>query len=738
MNYRLDRKLLLAMVMFLSAAHLGILPVAAQDTATAVEAASLEEVMVTAQKRVQNIQDVGVAVTAIGKTGLAMIGHQDVSALATQVPSLQVEQIPSLTIFNIRGVSQNDFQDIQEAPIAFYDDEVYFSALGAISGQMFDLERVEVLRGPQGTLFGRNATGGLVQVITAKPTKDLQGFASVTAGSFSQLASEAAIGGPLTEAIRARVAMSTNHYDGYVRNLVGEDGPASRFYAGRAQLEADIGTQGRLLIKIEGLRNDHEVFATYTHASAGLDADGLGFALGPTEDFWGTCEGCDALGYRAGDNPLVTSLESPRYFDRTFWNGMIRYAQDLGFAELTSITDYQDLHKAYIEDSDGSPLTALSVNGLQDLKQFSEELRLAGDTERLNWVAGLYTLQVDSDFGGGGDLPGFGLAANFRGNQQTRSYAIFAQGEQKLSEVFSVILGARYGSDRKTYDYSVVENLTPADFTFNSSTFPHLARRTFHNYSGKIELDAKPNPDTLLYLSVNRGTKSGGFGVPVFNPEPDKIPFDQEALVNYEGGFKLALADGRVNFNGAMFHYDYRGYQAFSTDGLSQSITNKPAEVSGAEVEFSARAAAALDLNVFVTHLFTAEVNDIALPGGRVTDRTMPAAPEWSVGGAVSYTTQISTGSLLLSTNWKYDSEQYFTTFNAPVDLRPSAAIGNVRVSYTNNGSNWEAAFFVNNVTDKAYPVYGQDMSSLFGSAKYVYAPPRWYGGTLTYRFGTR
>jgi iron complex outermembrane recepter protein len=168
---------------------------------------TLTEVVVTAQKREQKLQDIGIAVTAVNNHLLELAGKTDIKALVSVVPSLQINQYsPAQTSFNIRGISQNDFNDSQEGPVAFYNDEVYVSTAGAIAGQTFDLDHVEVLRGPQGTLFGRNATGGLVHVITAKPTKDFESYVTLSGGSHGQFSTEAAISGPFTDRMRGRLS----------------------------------------------------------------------------------------------------------------------------------------------------------------------------------------------------------------------------------------------------------------------------------------------------------------------------------------------------------------------------------------------------------------------------------------------------------------------------------------------------------------------------------------------------
>ena len=701
------------------------------------------EIVVTAQKREQSIQDVALAVTALGTAALQSMGRQDVTALAGQVPSLQVNQYsPTITVFNVRGVSQNDFADSQEAPIAFYNDEVYIGALGAISGQTFDLDRIEILRGPQGTLFGRNATGGLVQIITAKPTRTLQGFASVTVGSHGQIATEAAIGGPLSDRVRARLSVTSNHHGGYIDNDVGPDRGGTRFFGGRFQVEADVGSSGKLLVKLEGLRNDNDRSSgIYSHVSTGVTADGLGYKLAPGEDFWGTCAGCDAIGYKDVDgNPFTISSDIDPRFDRKFWSASVRYEHDLGDATFLSLTNYQNLRKTYGEDSDMSPNPVFVYTTDQDLYQASQEFRLSGESDRFTWLLGAYGMKIRTDNHYIADLSqSLGVTESYGGRQTTESVALFGQGEYYLIDEISVVLGARYSWDWKKFDFmhteSYADGSAPSIFRFNTTTNPDLAKQKFDGLSFKAQVNFHPNDDVLVYAGVNRGIKSGGFGVQAFQPiNPATLPFGQEQLTNYEAGFKVSMLDRKINLNGTVFYYDYKDYQAFSVVGLSQFVTNRPAEVAGAELELQIRPGRGLYLSGFLTRLDT-KVRDIALPSGRLADRVMPQAPSLSLGGLVRYEFAAGPGVLALQSDWKYDSFQYFSAFNAPIDREPGRVVGNVRLSYTADGEHWEFAGFINNVTNKEYRVYNLDLSSSFGSSQQTYSRPRWFGGSVKYSF---
>jgi iron complex outermembrane receptor protein len=484
------------------------------------------------------------------------------------------------------------------------------------------------------------------------------------------------------------------------------------------------------------MRNDRDrQGGIYSHAAAIPDALGLGTFVGANENPWGTCNGCDALGFAEPDrDPFTATFNGPNHFSRTFWAVTARYEQDLGGATLTSITDYQDLRKRYGEDADMSPATNFSYVTAQDLYQVSQELRVSGETDRLNWLAGLYGIKIHTKNGYVTDTSGaFGLLEEYDSVLDTESVAAFGQLEYKLSDQFAVIGGLRYSRDWKRFDFVHSENGVQ-DFVFNKTLFPTFAKRRFSDYSGKIELDFRPSRNAFFYASLNRGTKSGGFGTQAFGPfDPATIAFDGEVLTNYEGGMKLTLLDRTTTFNVAGFYYKYDGYQSFELLGVTQLIRNKPARIKGLEVEFTTRPVAGLYLQAFLT-LLDGRVKNVRVPSGDILDRDMPQAPSVSLGGLIRYEFAAGPGRLALQTNWKHDSRQNFSTFNAPVDREPGRWVGDARISYAFEDMPLEAAVFVNNLTDRKYRLYNLDLSGPFGFTQQTYARPRWFGGSLTYR----
>lgn len=716
----------------------------AQAAAAAVApAAEVGEVIVTAQKRSQDIQKVGVAMSALGSEALRSVGRQDVTALANLVPSLEVNQYsPTITVFNIRGVSQNDFTDAQEAPIAFYQDEVYVASLGAITGMNFDIDHAEILRGPQGTLFGRNATGGLVQFFSAKPTDHLTGFLTLTYGTFNQFATEGAISGPLGDKVEGRLAFTTNNSGGYIKNTIGPSLGNAKFWAFRPQLKVELSPDDKLSLKVQVLRNDHERNAgLYSWAASAPNAQGLGTYVGPHDNPFGTCNGCDEFGYvNTSGSPYVQTENRVPVFDRTYVDASARYEHRFSFATLTSIFDYQHLSKDYGEDSDVSPNPVFAYDTHQRFWQISEELRLAGETRKLHWITGLYLLDIHSknDYQISATQI-LGFQNNYGGVLSTHSIAVFGQAEYALTEQFSIIGGLRYSYDRKHLEYYDITNGVQ-DFDF-ATTYPDLASlrtQNFGNWSGKIEADYKPTSHALIYFSVNRGTKSGGFstlsGGPFAHAAVAAIPFGQEVLTNYEGGVKLTLLNRTTHVAASGFDYVYDGYQAFTNIGLSQVVHNYNAWDRGFEISADTRPMKGLTLSAFATVL-NSRIENLTTPTGALINPQLPQAPKFTLGWTARYEFDLGPGVAAISTDWKHDSSQYLEAYNGPTDYEPGRTIGNLRITYAPAKTRFEAAFFVNNLGDVHYRVYNLDLAGLLGILNQTYARPRTFGGSLTYKF---
>ena len=626
-----------------------LLVLIASALATTVHAQVLEEIVVTAQKREQSIQDVGIAITAMTGDQMEALGLDNAQQITAQVPGATTIQPngPSAYFTSIRGVGQNDFSgDHQESPVAVYLDEVYISAAAGAGFQLFDMERAEVLRGPQGTLFGRNATGGLVHYITRKPSEELDGYVRLTAGSNSQFKAEGAVGGPLGESVSARISFLSNTHDPYITNRIGTDLNNGDDWAVRGQLLFDLSERTSWLWSARAGEQDIDT-GFFDHEVARLNAEGLGVSMPGLLDFQGAGDSlvpdyADTDGdVYAGEYNVIgfNKLETSGITSNLSWDG-----ERMSFA---SITDFSTLEKDYIEDSDASPNDFFAFFLKSDLDQFSQEFRLSGETEKSDWVVGLYYLDISGDFSNGGiaqnffsaQFPGFGLndpSLNFLGlnnpfSTNTTSAAAFGQIEYAMTDEWSVTAGVRVTREEKDVNFEsnfaifgVTDRSSPVltndgfdaggpYFVYNDQAagagptgvaFGLTETDTPSNnisetlVTAKLQLDYRPSDNTLVYFSYNRGIKAGGFNAPLdptdlFDGIPENgtiinMRFDEEVLNAFETGFKREFADGAVRLNASAYYYDYNDYQAFRLEGLTLFVFNTDSTIWGGEVELQA------------------------------------------------------------------------------------------------------------------------------------------------------
>ena len=733
-------------------AAIAALAVGVSGTAFAQDAAASQrglddEIVVTAQKREQNLQDVGVSVTAFSGKMMADLGFRNSTDLIAQTPGLQLVSPNggSSNFFALRGVTQNDFTDHQESPVATYIDEVYVSQAAGTGFQLFDLDRVEVLRGPQGTLFGRNATGGLVHFLTKKPGDVLDGYLTVGVGSYDQVRAEGALGGPLGEGIKARISAATDHYDGWLKNRIGPDLNNGNNVAGRFQLLLEPVDDLSILLNVRGSRQRIRAGA-YSHATGVIGPDGLGQFVGANENPYGTCAGCDQNGYVDNDGNIWKGDYNTIGFNRVkSWGGTATVNWKAGDISLTSITDISRLRKRYLEDSDASPVNFLTFGLSSDVDQFSEEFRLNGDHGAFRWVAGVFYLDIDGDYGSRFNLPQLDTLLNNVYDQKSKSLALFGQAEYDLGDQFTAIAGLRWSRDRKRFAYlSAAEdnagNPLGTILDYSLATTPQAKDKT-SDWSARVQLNYKPTDDVLLYASWNRGLKGGGYNAPldvsgIFDPVtgiPDlaRMKFRSEVLYSYEAGVKYTLPDRLGRFNASIFHYDYHNYQAFDFQGLTQFVFNAPARINGIDAELALRPAPGLDLS-FGASLLDAKAKRIPLPDGSRAIRDIVLAPDVTLNGMIRYEWPMFGGSVAAQLDGRYLSSHYFNISNAPTTREKGYAVGNVRVSYTTADDRITIAAFAKNITKNQYRIIAFDVSSL-GLVENYPGMPRWFGLELSY-----
>lgn len=800
---------------------------------SAVAEGVLEEVIVTAQKREQSVQDVGISITSFTGEQLKTLGFDSSIDIARMTPGVHVGGSlgGQTSLFTIRGVTQNDFTDSVESPVAVYVDEGYIAMGQGQSFSLFDIERVEVAKGPQSTLFGRNATGGVIHYVTRKPTRELEMEGKVTYGSYDSVTAEGAVGGPLGETLSGRLAVYYNRFDEILDNgYSAADAPlhpglgipmAGSAGGGQDEWNDDsVAVRGQLLFEPN---DDMDLLVMGNYARSDVSSGPYQSSPSvPVFDAQGrlvntvradpdeVCEaitigvaGCTPVPFVDGENPNIPGIlvlgpagvedglrpvpggdffgyvdpdGSGNDFDADFafddldrfesWGFTGKFTWDLGFATLSSVSDYKDFDKRVLMDVDAAPVPQSIYQSQAETTQFSQEVRLNGELERARWVAGIYYLNIDNSTVNGLALPansplfGFvapgvvaplaGLDANGVIDLQTDSYSGFGQIEYDLTDEWMFTIGARVIQEEKEYEFSSPAFVNFSDSVIDTEVSPFslpidsLGNLSYEDdygktlWAGKVQLDWKPNDDVLFFFGINRGVKAGSYNAQAQDGsprlDPDEIRYKEEVLTNYEGGVKSTLFDGRVRLNGSVFYYDYNDYQAFLFVQSSGTVTNNDARTIGTEWELIMQPADGWDLMLSMAY-FDAEVKDLELAPTLQVDVDPSFAPPLQFAGLARYEWPALGGTLAVQGDFNYSDSFYYNIRNFDSQKYDDYVVGNFRVSYTTADERWTLAGFVNNVADAKYGVIGFDLATLCGCNEDYYGKPRWFGVSLSFSY---
>jgi iron complex outermembrane receptor protein len=757
----------------------------------------LEEIIVTAQKRAQNSQDIGISLSAIGGDDLNKLGVVNATDITKSMPAVVLTQPngPSSFSLAIRGVTQNDFADHQESPAAIYVDDVYVSQMAGLAFSIFDIDRVEVLRGPQGTLFGRNATGGLANFITRRPTDEDGGYINTTFGEHNLTRVEGALNGAVRDGVDARFSFESNHYDPLFNNVAGgaADAENGNDWAVRGQLLFKLPDDAQLLLIARRSSEDVHAGSWEEYATKPI-GNGVDVFLPANQNFYGTCPGCNGSGL-TNSGPFTIRDNISGYARLQTSGATAKYTQDFDSTTFTVIGDYSKLTKNYQEDSDASPYTLFEFFNGSNVNQESIEFRLNGGDQKLNWTTGLYGLRIDGSYYEGWIGPAFFTAQEFvsptnpnngygipgawpygkfpywttggvpgpdGGTPETKSpydlltksYAAFGQVEYRFTDLIGLTVGARFTGDKKDYNFSwfpfeyfpqniadPIKLLTP---TTKFALQSYSNSRSDDLWSGKAQLDFHISQDMLAYASYNRGVKGGGFNAPLFPltiTDLGTLTFKPEVLTSYEVGFKSEFLDHKLRWNGAVYYYDYKNYQALIyTSGLEQLILNANATHKGGESEVDWVPTEAWRFSAGLAYV-DALVKDI--PGLCCTatgkpiygDFTPGNAPRWTANALARYTFPFWTGHMALQVDGNYLSRFWFNLSDLPVVEQSGFGLANARVDYSPHGDKLDVGMSVENLANKHYGVMGFDNTSINGLAQVYPGMPRWFKVHINYRF---
>lgn len=690
--------------------------------------AGLEEIVVTAQKQEQNISRVPMSITAVTSRAIETRGLQNVSELTGIVPSLQVGPSTGVLTPFLRGIGTTANALGNEPSVATYVDGIYFSRVPAGFFALSNLERVEALEGPQGTLFGRNASGGVISLVTKNPSHDSALKGEIGYGNYDTITGSMYGTSGLSDKVAIDLSMAGRYQrDGFGRNIITSHRASySDYFTARSKLLFEPSDLTRLAIG-----------GTYSYSKTGLRGN----------TYPGTTQG-----FLTAPRDLLLPL--PDYYDqRSNLDGYmkataklvdLRVEQEFSFARLTSISAYMVQNESIpTNDTDYGPRPDFVVSFASTLKQFSQELQLASlPNERLQWLLGLYYYRNHSSY----DYIEFrgvpaGVGLNAYATQLSKSYAAFAQATYEILPRLSVTAGARLSRDIVTANGRTDRNLTPPVTIVQ----PPPGKEKGNKLTFRTAIDYKPTPDTTLYASFSRGYKAGAFTLLTYNGVVTK----PEILDAYEVGAKARILDGRVRLNAAGFIYDIKNPQVQLNNANTIILSNaESARVRGLQFQVEAALIDHLNLRAGAVYLDAKYKSYLRAPSGPLNPNPpfgaispllsidasgnhLPEAPELTLTAGLDYKIDTAVGSWLISADYIYNDGFFWEPDNF---LRQkSYSLLNGRIAYSPS-DNLRLGIWGKNLLNEKYAT-GANTGAGPAGYPYTAAPPRTYGVTVGFDF---
>lgn len=743
-----------------------------------------DEIVVTARRREENLQDIPVSVAAFTAESLEASSVTDLRGVGDLAPNVDFSISNGLggatseaTVY-IRGIGQLDTALFADPGVGIYVDGVYLARAAGSVLDLLDLERVEILRGPQGTLFGKNTTGGAISLLTRKPGPDRQIDLEATVGELERLDGRLSANLPLSEEVFFAFSAATTNRDGYAESLAtGEKLADDNRDSLRGALRW-LASDSVVLDLAVDVTRERERAANQTLVAV---------VSVPLIDFYNTAL-ADA-GFTPISNDFVTSdlsqsfATAPNHNNGDVAGVTATVSWTSGAVDLTSISAYREIEFDVAADGDGSPIPLARRSYLQTQDQLSQELHLSGTAagDRLSWlIGGMYFTESSAEdsltavlgnlfealeaapgpiyappgvpdflcfpgppppglpcFGGAGNLFNFGFFFGAgdvdRIALETDSWALFGEGTYSLSDKLSATVGLRYTVEEKSFDFrrEPGSGAPPIDL-YNEDDWDALSPR--------FSLAYQASEKALIYASASRGFKSGGF-----NGRPqDRLaldPFDPETVWAYEAGWKTDLADDRLRLNGSAFFNDYRDIQfsaSLNVDGTPVFVIQNAgqAEVKGFELELSARPSRGFEVNAGVGYV-DAEYTELADvdPNSVTLDGVIPKTPEWSFNVSPQYSFPVKGGgTVTLRSDYSYRGKVFNDIQNTPQIAQDGYGLLSARVAWASQQGDWDAALFGTNLGEENYLEHGF-FAAAFGAAVGVAGRPREWGLSVRHRF---
>ncbi len=722
-----------------------------------------EEMVVTAQKREQSITDIGITINALSSDDMRELNIKEAQDIAVTTPGLVASNTTGTPVFAIRAVGLDDYHPNNTSGVGTYVDEVSISSAAMLEFQLFDVDRVEVLKGPQGTLYGRNTTGGAINYISRKPTEEHEAYVELGYGRWEAVDTTLAVSGPLSDNTGYRVAATyVNQGEGFQEDVSnGTEGgqPDKLAYRGLFSWESD---KASLLLNLHGGRDRGNI--------SGWQADdtfGLGPIFEPVFGFPMASPGePDRIATGNGFTSIGGPVDSRQEMDDVGAN--INLAINLGNKTLTSITAWDTSERQRWENVDGSAWAINDDATYSDITQISQELRLAGGSGDFNWVGGLFffnqevdgnqialiTNTIDVVFADLG-VPfefwpsALGLPSTVGSvyTQDTDSIGIFGQADWPIAEKLRLTLGLRYSQEDVAYQGTVQDNEGFFTGTFVPTVLAALDdSQEDSRVSGRVNLDYQPHDDLLVYGSVSTGFKSGVY---FSNPVPDAVGWgwaEPEELTAAEVGFKKTASNRGLQFNGSLFFYDYENKQVLTDvnfpGGVAPTLWNVPkSEVMGVEADLVWAPIAGLDIRAGAAWL-DSEVKEApteirGFPYDQIQEGDVLSwSPEWTYNAAIRrFVTVGSNHWITLQADYSFRDELQPIVGVGPDDVSfidELVQLG-MRFGFGPNDGRWETALWGRNINDGDAVTYVY--TNFLSDRSYSLQKPASWGTTFIVRW---
>ncbi len=708
---------------------------------------SIEEIIVTAQKRSEPLQSVPMTVTAFSEEKITDFRINGLADVVSLTPSLGVADFgPASPNLTLRGIGSTDRDAGSDRSVVVFVDEVYMGRAGGSAFDLFDLERIEVLHGPQGTLFGKNVVGGAIHYISKKPAPETDAYLRIGVGNYNLLETRGMFNTPLAENVNSRFSFSTRDRDGFQTNLrTGNDVDTADNVSARGQLLFTPSDDLTVLLSADASRD--RIF-------------GISRKVAPASGFTAY------LGFFPDPDPRNVQTNVDGFFDRDIFGYSARVDWDTSIGTFTSLTAYRNVKFKHSQDVVGIPLDSsfdangkprgfLSVdNTNEDYDMLSQEFRLSSlpSDDKWIWVVGAFFSKEDTNRLSIRDrsLLGSTSKSSFDQSNVTKSSAIFGQLTYAVTDRLNLTLGGRYTTDKKDFGLNVTDASGGTADTLNPAKeeFSIVADDSWSEFTPKFVVDYFVTPSALVYASVSKGYKSGGFQGFAPSAAAAVVPFNPETAWSYEIGAKTQWFQDTLQVNLTGFRTDFKDLQfrqrILSVPGDQSSaiviiLNAADAVINGAEASIQWLPVEGLTLGANYTYLdtkLTKFLNDIPgiAPGFKdLTGNKLPLSPTSAYTLSADYRFSAGdVGTFSIGANYRYKGSHYFELTNPPEGKEAGYGILDGRISYQPSIGSFEIALWIQNATDELYRSQVQ-VGARTGISRY--GPPRTFGLTLSWQY---